>query len=68
MEGEKFSSFFCNLERKNFVEKTIKKLQDKEGHYITTQDDILKETEKFYTKLFQDKDHDLVDIHLDKKY
>ena len=27
-EGEKPSSFFCNLERKNFVEKTIKKLYD----------------------------------------
>ena len=66
MEGEKPSSFFCNLERRNFVEKTIKKLQDKEGHYITTQGDILKETEKFYTKLFQNKDNDLVDIHFDK--
>ena len=66
MEGEKPSSFFCNLERRNFVEKTIKKLQDKEGHYITAQGDILKETEKFYTRLFQNKDNDLVDIHLDK--
>ena len=66
MKGEKPSSFFCNLERRNFVEKTIKKLQDKEGHYITAQGDILKETEKFYTKLFQNKDNDLVDIHLDK--
>ena len=34
--------------------------------YITAQGDILKETEKFYTKLFQYKDNDLVDIHLDK--
>ena len=66
MEGEKPSSFFCNLEQRNFVEKTFKKLQDKEGHCITTQGDILKETEKFYTKLFQNKDNDLVDIHLDK--
>ena len=66
MEGQKPSSFFCNLERRNFVEKTIKKLQDKEGHYITAQGDILKETEKFYTKPFQNKDNDLVDIHLDK--
>ena len=41
-EGEKPSKFFCNLESKNFLEKTIKKVKNEHGHYLTEQAEILK--------------------------
>ena len=55
-EGERPTSFFCNLEKKNFVEKTIKKLQLHNGHILTNQTEILEEIRKFYTDLFKNCD------------
>ena len=55
-EGEKPTSFFCNLEKQNFVEKTIRKLQTRDNSVLTEQKSILKEVENFYKKLFQNKD------------
>ena len=40
-EGEKPSSFFCNLEKRNYVEKTIKKLQVSTGTVLNSQKEIL---------------------------
>ena len=36
-EGEKPSSFFCSLEKRNFIEKTIKCIKLKDGECITDQ-------------------------------
>ena len=55
-EGEKPTSFFCNLEKQNFVEKTIWKLHIKGNSFLTDQKSILKEVESFYEKLFKNKD------------
>ena len=74
-EGERPTSFFCNLEKKNFVEKTIKKLQLHNGHIVlhichsanlTNQTEILEEIRKFYTDLFKNCDRKKKYIYLHK--
>ena len=39
-EGEKPTRYFCNLENKHFIEKTIKKLQISDGRFITDPKEI----------------------------
>ena len=51
-EGEKPSSFFCNLEKRNCVEKTIKKLQLPSGTVLNTQKEILQEVRFFFIKIY----------------
>ena len=36
-DGEKASKFFCNVEKHNYTEKTIKKLKDNDGNNIYNQ-------------------------------
>ena len=65
-EGEKPSSFFCKLENKNYIEKTIRKLELSDGTEIKEQKKILCEIEKFYSKLFEAKEIRLYENQLDK--
>ena len=58
-DGEKSSNFFCKLENKYYVEKTMKKLQMPNGDNITNQQDILTKISEFYANLFQNKDQEL---------
>ena len=51
-EGERPTKFFCALEHKNFINKTIKKLRLNNGEIITDQKQVLKEIQYFYKKLF----------------
>jgi hypothetical protein len=48
--------FFCNLENKNFVSKTIKKLVINENVVVDDQKKILKQTKQFYEKLYKKQD------------
>ena len=54
--GEKPSKFFCMLENKNFVDKTIRKLKLDDGSEITEQSKILTAVKDFYHNLFENKD------------
>ena len=65
-EGEKPSKFFCNLENKNYIDKTIKKLQLNNGSIITEQEEVLHHVRNYYAKLFQSKDRDLGDVNFEK--
>ena len=65
-EGEKPSKFFCNLENKNFIEKTIKKVHLNDGSIVTDQKDILHHVRKFYANLFQSRDDRLMDFDFEK--
>ena len=56
-EGEKPTRYFCNLEKRNFTEKTIKKLKLNNGSIQTGQKQILKSIREFYAKLFEKKNH-----------
>ena len=54
-EGEKPTKFFCSLEKRNYTEKTIRKLQLSDGTLITDQLKILNEIRNFYAQLFKAK-------------
>ena len=46
-EGEKPSKYFSNLEKRNYFEKTVKRVQDKNGQFTTEQKDILEYIKTF---------------------
>lgn len=60
-EGEKPSKFFCSLENKNFVNKTMYKLNTGNGKIIYDQFQILEEAKTFYSNLYKNNDTDLQD-------
>ena len=66
--GEKPSRYFCSLERKNYIEKTIRKLHKANGEVITHQAGILSEIRSFYTDLYRSRDHLLSDIDLHEHF
>ena len=51
-EGEKPTRYFCSLVSRNFVNKTLPKVQQENGNVITTQEEILKEVKHFYSNLY----------------
>lgn len=62
-DGEKPTKYFCALEKRNYVNKNISKL-DIEGKHINKQEEILQEVKKFYKQLYANKDQDLDDVNL----
>ena len=58
-EGERPTKFFCALENRNFLDKTIKKINDSSNNIITDQKSILETIKEYYSKLFQNHDADL---------
>ena len=63
-EGEKPSKYFSNLEKRNYLEKTVKRVQDKNGQFIKEQKDILEYIKTFYENLFSNKDDTLENVSL----
>ena len=63
--GERPSQYFCALERKNFVDKTIKSLRKEDNTYIRDQKEILNEIKNFYAKLYS-KNGNLQPANLEK--
>ena len=58
-EGEKPTKFFCNLENRNFVEKTMRKIKLSDGSFIVEQKEVLHHTGRFYSKLSENRDGNL---------
>ena len=54
-DGEKVSKYFCALEKRNYVNKFIKKLISN-GNLITNREDIIGEMQHFYEKLYTKKE------------
>ena len=52
-QAEKNSKYFCSLEKRHYTEKIIPKLVLHDNKEIYDQHQILKETETFYTRLYQ---------------
>ena len=52
----KYQTLSCNLKNKNFVEKTVRKLELNNGSHITNQKDILREIVNFYRSPFKNGD------------
>ena len=53
--GEKCSEFFCKLEKKNFIKKTITELIDEKGKHISDQSRVLQEEMNFFKTLYSSK-------------
>lgn len=54
-DGEKPTNYFCHLENRNYINKTIPKLIDDEGNCISDQKNILTEAKNFYQKLYKSR-------------
>lgn len=52
-EGEKPTKYFCSLESRNYVNKTIPKVQRDDGSVINNQESILNEVKIFYADLYK---------------
>ncbi|MEW8544166.1 MAG: endonuclease/exonuclease/phosphatase family protein, partial [Candidatus Thiodiazotropha sp.] len=61
-EGEKPSKFFCSLENRNLVNKTMYKLNSSNGEIIHDQFQILDEAKTFYSNLYKNSDTELQDM------
>ena len=61
-EGEKTSRYFCSLEKRQFLDKTIPFLEKDDGHIITDQECILNEVKIYYEKLYSSQDNPDVNI------
>ena len=62
-EGEKPTSYFCNLENRNFVSKCMTSLISHKNKLIKTQSDILNEAKLFFKKLYSSQNTTQVDLH-----
>ena len=62
--GEKPSKYFCSLEKKNFLDKVIRKIELDNGEIVIEQNKILDHVQKYYTQLFKSKESVLTDINL----
>ena len=62
---EKPTKYFCGLEKRNNIDKTIRKLKLQDGFLLTSQKDILNQVKNFYKKLFSNTDNLTEDITLD---
>ena len=51
-KGEKPTYFFCKLESKSYIDKTIKKLELPDGRITNDRCKILEEVKNYYAKLF----------------
>ena len=64
--GEKPTKYFCRLEHKNFVDKTMKKIRLENGKTVTKQSEILQEVKHYYSNLFKRRDDNLNSFKLNK--
>ena len=63
-EGEKPSKYFCNLESRNFLNKTIKKIYIEGIGMVYEQAEILDNIRSYYDKLYASTESNLIDIEL----
>ena len=66
-DGEKPSKYFCNLEKRRHVNKTITKLTVDDGSIIQSQEGILNEVLNFYKQLYSSRDDSIENIDLNVK-
>ena len=64
IEGERPTKYFCALEHKNYMDKTIKCLRRRNHTVTRNQEEILQEMQTFYAELFKSKDNLLQNVDL----
>lgn len=65
-EYEKPTIYFCSLEAKHYINKTICKIEKENGKIITDQQEILNEVELFYKHLYDNHSELLEDVDLNE--
>ena len=63
-KGEKNTRYFCNLEKKHYLEKVITKLQTDNNEEIFDPIEIRYEQEKYYKKLYSSSKPILDNVHI----
>ena len=63
-EGEKVTKYFCHLENRNFICKTMNKIINKDGIELTETQEIVQETKLFYENLYSSREDNITDIDL----
>jgi hypothetical protein len=66
VEGEKPTKYFCNLEKRNYLNKISKKLEVEGNHMIYNQAEILNEVKNCYKNLYANKDLELLHFDLEE--
>ena len=56
-DGEKPTKYFLNLEKRNFVNKQMAKMERDDGNLVTRQDEFMNEVVKFYDGLYTVKEN-----------
>ena len=59
-EGERPTKFFCALEHKNYIDKTIKCIKRKNQTITRNQEEILQEVKDYYEELFKSRENTLI--------
>ena len=68
-EGERNSKNFFNLERRNYINKSIQTLVTDSGHTVSKFTDVLNEQNKLYSSLYSNKEtEDNLNVHLVDKF
>jgi exonuclease III len=62
---EKPTKSFLSLEHKNYMDKTIRQLEDNKGNKINKQQEILKYVQNFYSDLYKSQDDNIEDDKID---
>ena len=57
--GEKPTKYFCSLEKRNYINKNVKKIVDPSGNIYIEQTEILNQIANFYQNLYSSKDASL---------
>ena len=66
-EGERPTKYFCSLENKQYIEKTVKSLKIDDKNIIE-QKEILKHMRNFYVNLYSNKYNNLTDPNLNELF
>jgi hypothetical protein len=62
-DGEKITKYFCNLEKRHYISKSMNKLINDNGITLTKSEDVAEEVNKFYENLYQYKMTQDCEIH-----
>ena len=63
-QGEKPSRYFCKLESRNFLNKTIKKIEVEGTGMVYEQSEVLEHVKNYYENLYTCVDSNLVNVDL----
>ena len=61
-EGKETTNYFCNLENRNFMSKTVNCLLSTAGNVLKSHSEVLKEVELFYRNLYFYREVDQVNL------